>query len=269
MATSRTYPPPLDRLLELGIDETDAPADVDYTALGIMPEHVTALIAIATDRHFDTAPVPEAWAPLHAWRALGRLRAADAVEPLVTLFDRAADDDDWILDDLPHALGEIGAPAIPALVRYLASREHPEWSRVAAADALVHVGNAYPDLRDACGAALTHQLRHFQAQGAELNALLVSSLLDLKAVESAPAIQEAFMADSIDLSVTGDWEDAQVELGLLPERITPARRYRSPFDRERTAQLAPKAREKHNRRAAEKRRRKIAKQSKRRNRRRK
>jgi hypothetical protein len=32
-------------------------------------------------------------------------------------------------------------------------------------------------------------------------------------VEAAPLIERAFAAKRIDLSVMGDWEDAQVELG--------------------------------------------------------
>ena len=38
-------------------------------------------------------------------------------------------------------------------------------------------------------------------------------------------IQEAFEAGAVDESVSGDWEDVQVALGLLGERTTPRPRY--------------------------------------------
>jgi hypothetical protein len=47
-------------------------------------------------------------------------------------------------------------------------------------------------------------------------------LCDLKAVESAAVIEGAFAADTVDLSMLGDWEEAQILLGLLEERVTPA-----------------------------------------------
>ena len=41
--------------------------------------------------------------------------------------------------------------------------------------------------------------------------------------ETATAvIEQAFDADTVDLSVLGDWEEAQILLGLLEERVTSA-----------------------------------------------
>jgi len=260
------YPVPLDRLNALDLDELEQPADVDYRALGLGPEDIPALVRIATDRRYDTVPLPLAWAPLHAWRALGALRAAEAAEPLTMLFDSVGDDD-WMLGDLPRVFGQIGAPAIPIVARYLTQPEHAVWSRIAAGEALAEIGKVHPDVRDECVTILTDQLRHFETQDDELNAFLVSDLLELRAVESAPVIEAAFAADRVDLSVCGDWEDVQVELGLLPARLTPARRsfvWQFP----QSERQAPTRHPARDRRAAEKRRRKLAKQSKRRNRRR-
>lgn len=39
-------------------------------------------------------------------------------------------------------------------------------------------------------------------------------------MEAAPLMQAAFEADHVDIMMRGDWEDVQVDLGLLPERIT-------------------------------------------------
>ena len=269
MSYTDEYPPPLAQLFDLGSEKGDTPAKVDYLALGFGPEHVPALIGLVSDRRLDFAGQPATWATVHAWRALGQLRAAEAVEPLLALLDSVVGDD-YVLGDLPRALGEIGAPALPTLTRYLADRERPEWSRVAITEAFAHAGKVHPDLRSTCVDALTNQLREYRNQDDDLNAFLITGLLDLHAVESAPLIEEAFAADCVDISINGDWEDVQVELGLLPARITPRPRYHAEFlPRALAEQPARAAPPKRAKRAAEKRRRKLAKQSKRRNRRRK
>ena len=48
-------------------------------------------------------------------------------------------------------------------------------------------------------------------------------LAELKVVEAAPLMEEAFAARRVDDMVMGDWEDVQIELGLLAERLTPFR----------------------------------------------
>jgi preprotein translocase subunit SecA len=50
-------------------------------------------------------------------------------------------------------------------------------------------------------------------------------LLDLKAVESINAIRAAFDADPVDISIAGDKEDVEIELGLREKRATPKPRY--------------------------------------------
>ncbi len=261
-----TYPAPLDRLHALGIDESQYPAQVDYRALGIGPEHIPALIEIAADRRYDLATVPVVWARIHGWRALGTLRATEAIGPLMALLDRAGDDT-WILDEVPRALGSIGAPALAEAARYLADSERSVWGRIAAGTALAEIAQHDPDARGDCVTVLTEQLRHFEEQDDDVNAFLICDLLDLDAVESAAVIEEAFAAHRVDLSINGDWEDVQVELGILPARVTPRPRLWPTVEVERPERVAAPARATRESKAAAKRRRKIAKQSKRRNRR--
>ena len=70
-------------------------------------------------------------------------------------------------------------------------------------------------------AILSQQLEQFAQQEDNFNAFLVGYLIDLKGVEAAPIIEQAFAANKVDLLVQGDWEDVQIYLGLLNERITP------------------------------------------------
>jgi hypothetical protein len=212
-----TYEEPVRRLFELGWPKDS----VDYAALGLSQEHVPDLIALATDMVvYKEGEDAESQAPVHAWRALGQLRAEAAIDPLVGLLGLFDEDDEWA-HELPGILGAIGAAAIPALTAYLENDSHGPSARIAAAEGLKCVADRHPVTRGVCVEALTAQLEHFADNHEELNAFLISWLTHLNAVESAPAMEQAFAADAVDLSVAGDWEDVQVELGLLEKRVTP------------------------------------------------
>jgi hypothetical protein len=43
-------------------------------------------------------------------------------------------------------------------------------------------------------------------------------------------MERAFAADRVDISIPGDWEDVQVELGLIEERQTPRPQYHTFWD---------------------------------------
>lgn len=224
-----TYNLPLAQLLTKG-DCRGWQAWPDYTQLGIGAAHVPDLIRMALDEdlHGGDSNSPEVWAPIHAWRTLGQLRAEAASEPLLTLLKRIDDkDDDWVGEEIPRVYGLIGPTAIPALVRYLADSQHGLWARVAACHGLSEIGQRHPSSRAECVAVITQQLKQYGEQDPTLNAFLFSRLLDLKAVEAAPVIEQAFAAQAIELAVAGDWEDAQIELGLKAERSTPKPDYLS------------------------------------------
>lgn len=214
---------------------------LDYVALGLGAEHVPDLIRMATDDALHTADGDSLliWAPVHAWRALGQLKAESAVGPLLGLFWRADEDhDEWLCGDLPKVMALIGPVAIPALVAYVQDTAHGVWARVSASESFAKIGLAHPDARDECVAALSCQLEQFAENGEDLNGFLISGLLDLNATEAAPVMEQAFAADVVDLSVQGDWEEVQIELGLLDKRITP--RPRSWFlGRTKPARAAP------------------------------
>lgn len=229
---SETYPPPVDQLLSLGEPKEGGRDWRDYRSLGLADEHVPALLALLEDPRLswlewsegdDQAPF---WAPMHAWRALGQLGAVSAAEPLVRVLMRDQDDD-WAMSEIPRVLAMIGPTALVAVRTALpaAARRPDPWMARSLAEALVHIATAHQGTRAAVVEILTRQLRLWPNQNEELNGFLISYLVDLQAVEAAPAILEAFEADAVDESVAGDWEDVQVALGLLAERTTPPPRF--------------------------------------------
>lgn len=225
---TRDYPEAVSHLLTLGEIKWNAEW-ADYAALGIEPEHIPALIELAVDEdlYTDDWDLPEPWATVHAWRALGQLRAEEAVPALVTLLPRADEYlDELISEELASVFARIGPAALPALRDYFTDPIHGMWSRSASINALVALVQHFPECRDAVVEILTAQLAHFAEQDRNLNALMVSALcIDLGAVEAAAVIEAAYAANQVDLMVLGDWEDAQVYLKLLPERLTPAPNY--------------------------------------------
>jgi len=91
----------------------------------------------------------------------------------------------------------------------------------AAAHGLAKIGIAHPEERTQCLAILEQQLQRFVQNVPLFNGFLVSYLLDLKAIEAVETIREAFRHDAVDLSVVGDVEEAELDLGIRTQRSTP------------------------------------------------
>src|SRR5262245_33750457 len=115
------YPEPVGKLLRpgrSGLGEEYA----NYLGMGLTAEHVADLARMATDRELLEAEEPNRfWAPVHAWRALGVLRAADAVDALLQALRADVElDGDAAAKELPRVFELIGPAALPALARFLA-----------------------------------------------------------------------------------------------------------------------------------------------------
>ncbi len=208
--------------MKLGAEPATRRVWPDYRHLGLTDRHVPELIRIATDPALHAAPEKDraAWAPLHACRALAQLDATAAVAPLMSLLEREYRNP-WVFDEVPVVLGMIGPAALPAATLLLFDDGHPDPLRMAAARVLVEVAHDHPDRRDEVVAILIKQLEDFAPQTRDFNGFMVAYLAELDATEAAPAMEKAFAADAVDPWVIGDWEDVQVHLELLEERITP------------------------------------------------
>jgi hypothetical protein len=222
-----SYSPPVAQLLELGEEKVRQRDWPDYLALGLTREHVPELIRLLTDpevQRYHEGSARGYWPPIHAWRALGQLRAEEALQPLVKLFEETGGDD-WRRSELPKVLGMIGPAAISPARRMVAREDLDEFTRYAAMEVLTEVATRWPEARDRAVEVLTAFLRNWDDHDPLFNAFLIAELVDADATEAAPLMAAAFEADAVDLSMSGDWEDVQVQMGLLDERTTPRPRY--------------------------------------------
>jgi hypothetical protein len=219
-----TYGPPVDQFLNRNEDPVLWRDWPDYLGLGIGPEHIPDLIRMATDPELNDADFEsrEVWAPVHAWRTLGQLRAEAAVAPLIEMLADLTDEgsDDWAFDELPRALGMIGPAAIPGAAGLLED-ESAQWAaRSAAGRVLEEVGTRYPEAREECVAILTRTIERAGSNPPDLNGFLVDHLMNLRAREAAGVIERAFAGGFVDESIVGTWYDVWHELDLEGEPPT-------------------------------------------------
>lgn len=221
---AKEYTDPVSKLLTYGgfdIGRANEPWP-DYVALGFTREHLGELIRMTMDSELNNSDKDslEVWAPLHAWRTLGQLRAVEATGVLLRLFERLPHDD-WLPLELPNVFSLIGPPAIPIIAEYMADTSVDDIHQIAVPVCLERIGEDYPENRAECIDALEQQLISCERYGPYLNAFIILSLTNLKATESIDAIRRAFAAERVDLSIQGDIEDVEIEMGLRIARDTP------------------------------------------------
>jgi hypothetical protein len=168
--TESMYSPPVTQLLTYAdcLKLRKWPQYVEELSLGT--EHIPDLIRMATDMNLNWADSEslEVWAPTHAWRALGQLKAEAAITPLLSVADEL-EDNDWFNEEMPIIFAMMGTAAIPDLKTFLATPTHKLFSRVMAAESLEAIGKAYPDARADCVAVITEQLVEVTGGGVSTN----------------------------------------------------------------------------------------------------
>ncbi|MCG8585054.1 MAG: hypothetical protein MI757_10110 [Pirellulales bacterium] len=195
------------------------PNYVDEYAL--TEEHIEPLILLATKWIDEPEDHPAVFGPVYAWRALGQLRAIDAIGPLLDIQDELDDrGDDWYLEEFPNVFALIGPQAIDQLAGYLADGSKGEFPRAAAANGLTGISKRFPDTRSEVVAILASQLTR-REELYNLNGLVVGDLLDLEAVEAAETIEHAYAAGVVSSSVCGEWGRVRQELGVPGLGIAP------------------------------------------------
>lgn len=226
MVETWSYSPPLDRLFTFGDAEFGIRNEKpDYVGqLGLMQEHVPALVEIVRLwEDEDSVPdSPADSAPIHAWRALGQLRAIEAVEPLLAMQNRLDEErDDWYLGEFAEVFGLIGPAAIHTLAAYLADEINSEFPRISAADGLFQIAKRYPESRGEVVAVLGRQIARCEEFVYDLNGFVVSHLVELKATETAEAIERAFAAQVVEDDICGTWGRVRQDLGVTGLGLAP------------------------------------------------
>lgn len=157
---------------------------------------------------------------LYAWRALKSLDTPVDISELLTALE-LYQDHDWALDELPGVVAAAGERALAPTLDYIQNAERDEFLRSLAVEILPLVGHDHPELRATIVEQLTTLLAQQTAETPELNAFLVSALLDLKALESLVVINKAYEDNKVAIAIVGDFEDVEIELGLRTERTKP------------------------------------------------
>jgi HEAT repeat protein len=262
------YTEPVSRLLKLG--RPDDPW-LNYATLGISVADIPELIRLVEDHELrimeppDDFPededLPEWYAQIHAWRALGQLKAEEAIPAILGILHQVDDeDDDWIGEDAEDVFALIGPATIAPITEYLKDEANGLYARVGAAKSLHAIGKAHPNKRDECVRILASVLENYKENDEGLNGFIIYDLVRLNAVEYIDLIEEAFKSESVDEMIMGDFEDVQIELGLIKERITEPARF--PFFERPSQQEEMFEREKKTRRDNENREKNKRKQEK-------
>ncbi len=219
------YQPPVAKLLNYGDCRKYKEWPNYVQELNLEAKHIPELIEMATDEELNhgDSDSQEIWSPVHAWRALGQLKASEALETLLPLLNDR--DDDWISTDFPTLCTLIGVEAIPFLKEFLADSSNHFYARSDAAECLKAISNQYPETRESNIAAIAGELEKFRGNNYIFNGFLISALVDLQAVETANLMEKAFKANLVDTFINGNWEDVQVQLGLKTREEISARRF--------------------------------------------
>jgi hypothetical protein len=225
-----SYTEPVLKLVKLGRPEGETWLGYS-TTFGLTREDIPNLIRLVKDHDLrvmqppedlpDAVELPEWFAQIHAWRALGQLKAEEAIPAVLGLLHQVDDeDDDWIGEDASDVFALIGPAAIHPVAEYLKDDANGLYARVAAASSLSAIGKAYPETRAECAGSLASVLENYKENDEGLNGFIIYDLVQLNAIEHLDLIERAFKSESVDEMIMGDFEDVQVELGLIEERIT-------------------------------------------------
>lgn len=214
------YPNPVSQLLDHGPLETAAD-DVDnwfdYVGhYGLGEIDVPPLLDLMAERVKANSKYPnERYAPIHACRALAQLGDEVANDYLVTIKDRSKDKQ--LVKNTTAALGLLGQRALARQQVFFHDATIADIDRISVAEKIFHLCDRYSQLRDECAAFLSETLSHYSSYSRDLNGFLAYCLVELKATEAFPIIEQAFEAGQLNDELVGSLAAVQVALGLADE----------------------------------------------------
>lgn len=199
----------------------------DYKTFGLSDNNIPQLIELLDDwdLYFSDEGSPESWAALHAWRALGQLKAKESIDALMQLIEDLEDENDWAREEIPVIMGMIGEDSISTLKSYLYNNSLQEHVRIAAAGGITEVGIRNSSEKEKCIKILADFIIQSSRNLAGLNGLIICDLIDLEAISAIDSIRVAIDKDVVDISIPGDLEDIELALGIRESRNTPKPNY--------------------------------------------
>jgi hypothetical protein len=226
--THLSYPAILHQFSQIEADPYEVEKH-DLLPLGITTEMIPDLIdTILDEKYYSDDDSIEGYPHLFAYIALGQLKTLTAIDGLILGVKKWSHTDwfEWFCEAMPDIFGSIGSIAISPLTALLEDKSLTFDARTSASHYLHSISVTNPEERDLCIAAVVKELSQFEDNDLEFNGYIVMNLVaDFKAVEAAPTIEAAYAAGRVDNQFVGDWEDAQVLLGLIPKRISPRPTY--------------------------------------------
>jgi hypothetical protein len=219
MSTINSYQDPVAKLINLQ-EKTrwDDKQWLDYASqFGLSAADLPELSRLIADDELVDDDGELIFCEIHVLRALVQISPEEGVKLYIAQLQKFPEDD-WLHEEIRGIGRNAGAIAIEPFTNILTDATQEEYVRVTLANGLEEIGKTHPESRDACVNALMAQLQNYRVQdGDYLNSVVVSNLIQLKAVEAVNLIEEVFANRELDEWATGSWAAAQVSLGLKQE----------------------------------------------------
>ena len=218
MSLTHTYQDPVAKLIYLEDTKWNDEHWLDYVnKLGLKIADLPELNRLSWDEDLLDDDHKSISYGIHALRASVQIDPEVGIKLYIEQLQKFPDDD-WLHEEIYGISRNAGAKASEPFSKMLTDPNQDERLRVTFANGLEEIGKTHPASRDACVKALMGQLQNYHVQdGDYLNSVLVSNLIQLKAVEAVNLIEEVFANRELDEWGTGSWAEAQVSLGLKQE----------------------------------------------------
>lgn len=211
----------------------DPSADLIRAIIALGDEAIAPLLDVLADEGLQYEDARGGgWAPVHAVRILGELRAAAAVEPLLRWLGAEGE---ALAQAVPLALARIGEPALAPLMAYAQDTTQPLRARAAALEALVRMIGPHPDVQDRVVDYLRQIVRGEDKREAEFRAFAVVGLCDISDDQAWDDILAAYRQNRIAkrlitvnearenmLARGGNWKLREAAQSIIPQYEAPA-----------------------------------------------
>lgn len=202
-----------------------------YNNFAVNKEEIDELIELACDMSLYYSELEEEyWIPIHAWRILCELGVNEAVEPLISMFNEYPEDDycEYLDIELPEVVARLSKGGhLKILSDLLYDKSKSIDARILALRTIELSGRYFDFCTSECLDILAHCLDNSDHEKRDFNGFIVAAMLHLDRPESKiDSIRKAFNNDIVDLTIVGDLEDVEMELGLRDKRETPEHNYR-------------------------------------------